>query len=203
MADPNIIQIEGFDELLKALRDAPETVLPLLKEAMSKSVRAVQKRVAKYPPSTEANQPGRISVKTHRPMGYYERGRGWWYPIMQPWTNGGQKFGKALGVVKSSAKIRKATQVQGYKLAGGGESEMLGKKWTVSVSTAVSTGSTTTGMVGEVGTNVGYAPWVQGDKQSRLHAARDWKTDDTALEESMEAINGFFGEALDKWLKTV
>jgi hypothetical protein len=197
MTDPNIIQIEGFDELLKALKDAPETVIPLLKDAMNKSVRAVQARVAEPAKESEANQPGRISVKTHRPMGYYERGRGWWYPIMQPWSAEGQKFGKALGVIKSSAVIRKATRVQGYKLAGGGESETLKEKWTVSVSADKS------GVVGEVGTNVSYAPWVQGDKQSRLHAARGWKTIDTALEESADDINGFFGEALDKWLETV
>lgn len=195
MTDPKVLQIEGFEELLKALKDAPETILPLLKDAMNKSVRAVQARVAEYPPSTEANQPGRISVKTHKPMGYYERGRGWWYPLMRPWTTEGQKFGKALGVVKSSAKIRKATQVQGYRLAGGGKSEMLGKSWTVAVA------ANQDGVVGEVGNNTSYAPWVQGNQQARLHAARGWETIDTALEESREEIDGFFGEALDAWLK--
>lgn len=197
MTDSNIIQIEGFEKLLKALEDAPETVIPLLQDAMNKSVRAIQARVAEYPPSTEANQPGRISVKTHEPMGYYERGRGWWYPIMRPWTGAGQKVGKAYGMIKTSGKIRKATQVQGYKLAGGGKSEMLGKSWTVAVEAGKD------GVVGEIGNNTSYAPWVQGDKQWYVHAKRGWKTLDTALEESMDDINGFFGDALDEWMKSI
>lgn len=197
MTDEKVIQIEGFDKLLDALEKAPETVMPLLKDAMTKSVRAVQARVAQYPGSTEANQPGRMSLRDHRPMGYYERGRGWWYPVMQPWTAEGQKFGKALGVLKSSAKIRNATAVQGYKLRAGGESEMLGKSWTVAVSADKS------GVVGEIGTNTSYAPWVQGDKQARFHAARDWGTVDQALADSQEDIDKFFGEALDAWMKTV
>jgi len=197
MTDPNIIQIEGLEKLLDALEKTPEVIVPLLKDAMNKSVRAIQARVAEYPPSTEANQPGRISVKTHEPMGYYERGRGWWYPIMRPWTDAGQKVGKAFGMIEASSKIRMATQVQGYKLAGGGKSEMLGKSWTVAV------GAGKDGVVGEIGNNTSYAPWVQGDKQWNVHAKRGWKTLDTALEESMDDINGFFGDALDEWTKSI
>jgi len=195
--DPTILNIEGFEALLEALEKTPETVIPLLQDAMNKSVRAIQARVAEYPPSTEANLPGRISVKTHKPMGYYERNRGWWYPIMRPWTDAGQKFGKAFGMLETSGKIRKATQVQGYKLAGGGKSEMLGKSWSVTVA------ANRDGVVGEIGNNTSYAPWVQGDKQARFHTARGWKTLDTALEESMEDINGFFEDALDEWMKTL
>ena len=195
MTDPKTINIEGFEALMKALEDAPETVRPFLKEAMTRSVRAVQARVSEYPPSTEANQPGRFSVKTRKPMGYYERGRGWWYPIMRPWTDAGQKVGKAFGVLNASARIRKMTQVQGYKLARGGKSELLGKSWTVSVE------ANNNGVVGEIGNNTSYAPWVQGDKQWNVHAKRGWITIDTALDESMEDINGFFQDALDEWLK--
>jgi len=193
----DIIQIEGVDELLKALEQAPEKIVPLLMKAMTLSVRAVQARVAEYPPSTEANTPGRISLKTHEPMGYYERGRGWWYPLMRPWTGAGQKFGKALGVIESSPNIRAATAVQGYRLAGGGKSEQLGKSWTVSVQ------ADKAGVVGEIGNNTSYVPWVQGDRQWNVHAKRGWKTLDQALEESSVDVHGFFLDALEEWKKTL
>lgn len=38
-----------------------------------------QKGLMRYPPSTEANKPGRYSLKTHRAMPYYIRGRGMQY----------------------------------------------------------------------------------------------------------------------------
>ncbi len=197
MADNNkLVEVEGFEELLKALETAPETVLPLLVKAMTKAARAVQARVAEYPPSTEANQPGRISIATGRPMGYYERGRGWWYPVMRPWTKEGQKFGKALGVLKAPSAVRKGSGVQGYKLAGGGESEQLGKSWTVDVRAGEG------GVLGEIGNNTSYAPWVQGDRRWNVHAKRGWKTLGQAVEESMDDIDGFFAEAVDEWIKT-
>ena len=195
--DPSLLDIQGFDELLKALEEAPEKVLPLLEKAMQKSVRVVQARVAEYPPSTEANQPGRFSVATQRPMGYYERGRGWWYPIMRPWTDAGQKLGKAYGMIDAPARIRKATAVQGYKLAGGGESETLGKSWAVNVQSGPE------GVLGEIGNNASYARYVQGDRQWNVHAKRGWITLDSAVQDSKEDIDGFFQEALEEWLKNM
>jgi hypothetical protein len=188
------LEIKGFDELLKALKETPKKVMPYLKKAMTLSVRAVQERVAEYPPSTEANQPGRISMATHKPMGYYERGRGWWYPLMTERTLGG-KMGKSLGQVKAGAKIKKITSVKGYRLAGGGESEMLGRSWDAQ------TIETDGAIIGLVGNNTSYADYVQGDKQWRGHKARGWITVDKALKESTEDINIFFGEALDEFLK--
>ncbi|MCX6057748.1 MAG: hypothetical protein NTW69_06325 [Chloroflexi bacterium] len=169
--------------------------MPYLKKAMTLSVRAVQERVAEYPPSTEANQPGRISIKTHKPMGYYERGRGWWYPIMTRATLG-EKIGKSVGAIKTSKNIRVATNVAGYKLADGGLSEMLGRSWdaqTIEIEGAI---------LGVVGNNTSYAEYVQGDKQWRGHKARGWLTVDQALEMSQDDINKFFEEATDEFIKT-
>jgi hypothetical protein len=116
---------------------------------------------------------------------------------MRPWTDAGQKIGKAQGAINAPAKVRKFSGVQGYKLAVGGKSEQLGKSWTVAVQ------ANSDGVVGEIGNNTSYAPWVQlASKQSRLHATRGWKTVDTALEESQDDINGFFADALAEWEKT-
>lgn len=190
----DVLEIKGFDELLKALKETPKKVMPYLKKAMTLSVRAVQERVAEYPPSTEANQPGRISMKTHKPMGYYERGRGWWYPLMTESTFG-EKFGKSAGTVKAGAKIKKITSVKGYRLAGGGESEMLGRSWDAQVLEEEGA------ILGTVGNNTSYAEYVQGDKQWRGHKARGWLTVDQALEMSQDDINQFFQEATDEFIK--
>ena len=192
------IELKDFDELLKALNETPKTVMPYITKAMTLSVRSIQARVAEYPQSTAANQPGRID-KNGRPMGYYERGRGWWYPVLQTKTLG-EKIGVAHGAetAKRAAKrnkVKTIPTVAGYKLAAGGTSEMLGRSWDARVDTEDNV------IVGLVGTNTSYADYVQGGKQSQLHQAIGWKTLDTALEESQEDIKKFFQDATDQWIK--
>jgi len=195
MTEPLSVEVEGLDELLEALETAPELVIPLLRQAMTKSVLKVQEKLSQYPPSTEANQPGRVSLKTRKPMGYYERGRGWWYPLMRPWA-AGKKLGKAQGALKASATVTAGSRVKGYRLAAGGTSEMLGKSWTTEVTAGKG------GVLGEIGTNTSYAPWVQGDQQTSQHAARGWVTVGQALAASTEEIEAYFLEALVEWIKT-
>lgn len=190
----DVLEIKGFDELLKALKETPEKVMPYLKKAMTLSVRAVQERVAEYPPATEANQPGRTSMKTHKPLGYYERGRGWWYPLVTERTLGG-KIGKSQGQIKTKGMVKKMTTVKGYRLAGGGESEMLGRSW--DAQTIEAEGA----IIGLVGNNTSYADYVQGGKQAKIHEARDWLTVDEALSMSQDDIYKFFREATDEYLK--
>lgn len=88
--DDQVFVIEN-PELLKALEEAPEKVIPFLFDAMTDVVFLVQSEVgyASYPPSTEANMPGRFDADGN-PMGYYERGRGWWYPVLRTSTLGGK-----------------------------------------------------------------------------------------------------------------
>jgi hypothetical protein len=152
--------------------------------AMEQAVALLHDAVATYPPSTEANQPGRFSLKTKRPMGYYERGRGWWYPVQRD-KSLPEKLGKSRGAVKA----KKRTGVVGYKLAGGGQSELLGRKWTSKVTKADD------GLVGEIGTNVSYAPYVQGERQNRIHARRGWPTLDGTVDRLAEDIIKIFEDA--------
>jgi hypothetical protein len=60
-----------------------------LADAMQDALFTIQGEIgyASYPPATEANRPGRVD-QDGNPMGYYERGRGWWYPVKrtQPWV---------------------------------------------------------------------------------------------------------------------
>lgn len=203
-----VLEIKGFDELLKALQDAPQLARPLLEEAMTKSLSQLHDELAQYPSATEANQPGRFSLKTHQPMGYYERGRGWWYPVRTRQNiemagplagafEGKSKaaYGKSRGVINASKSMLQAgVGVAGYKLSKQ-RSEVLSKKWTTSQVV------NDTGVLGEIGTMVSYADYVQGNRQANFHAARKWETANAALERATPQIEKNFAEAVEKLIE--
>ena len=181
-----------------ALAKSPEAFIPYAVDAMTETTRLIQGGLAEYPASTEANQPGRFSLKTGRPMGYYERGAGWWYPVMTRETLqkvAGGKMGKARGVIKASALIRAVSRVQGYKLIR--SSEQLGKSWTTDIQVVAD------GVMGEVGTNTSYAPFVQGDEQSALLAKYGWDAHqlDYILYDLMPTLEEVWSQAADDFIK--
>lgn len=147
-----------------------------LRDAIGVVLNNIWQHVAQYPEATEANQPGRFSIKTHKPMGYYERGRGWWYPIMKRATLGEGKHNKSRGAINAPKFVKQSSQVMGYKLAGGGKSEALGRHWTMQVS------ANQTSIRGTLMNSASYAGYVQGDLQARIHAARGWQTVDQVVE---------------------
>ena len=153
-----------------ALAKSPDAFLPLAVTAMMTSVRLIQGGVAEYPPATEANQPGRFSLKTHKPMGYYERGRGSWRPILMKETLEAAakgKYGKSRGVINASAFQLSLSRVQGYKLRA--SSEQLGKSWT----TRVTQGETS--VEGVVGNDTSYGIYAQDkENQSGVLAKYGW-----------------------------
>lgn len=199
--------IQGFAELEQALKDSPKMALPLAQDAMLKSVLVVEGILKTYPPATEANRPGRWrQVKNKksvslRPMGYYERRAGWWYPVMRGATLG-PKPKKSEGAM-TARRARKAYGlagsggVAGYKLIR--SSEDLGKHWTHEVQT------TSTGIIGVVGNTASYATAVQGPRavQARNMRAIGWPNVDDALEQAMPDIEAAFSEAVDKLLETL
>ena len=192
-------QVTGFED---ALAKSPSTFIPFATDAMTQSVRLIQGGMAEYPDATEANQPGRFSLKDRRPMGFYERGRGWWYPIMQKKTleaAASGKYGKSRGVIKASKLMRAVAQVQGYKLAGGGKSEQLGKSWTADVQ------SSADGVQGEVGTNTSYAPEVQGEEQSQVLAKYGWDEHqiDVVVENLMPDLDAIWDQAADQFVQAL
>ena len=202
MADEQVIdfsQVTGFQD---ALAQSPQAFIPFAVDGMTESVRLIQGGMAEYPPSTEANQPGRFSLKDHRPMGFYQRGLGWWYPIMKKTTleaAASGKYGKTRGVVKASKLIRAVSQVQGYKLAAGGTSEQLGKSWTTDVS------ATDTGVTGEVGTNTSYADAVQGEEQSQVLAKYGWDEHriDVVVDDLMPDLDEIWSGVADQFVQAL
>lgn len=200
MADEPTIdlsQVEGFQQ---ALQDSPQSFLPFALDGMTLSVRVIQGGMAEYPPSTEANQPGRFSLKTGKPMGYYERGRGWWYPVMTKETleaAAGGKYGKGRGMVKASRLQKSVSRVMGYKLEAGGTSEQLGKSWTADVQQIGD------GLEGSVGTNTSYAEPVQGDRQSTVLAKYGWDdhTMDAVMENLTPQLDEIWSQAAEEFVK--
>jgi len=97
------IEIEGLDELVRKLDDLGK--LSTVHAALQAAALYIKGKVAKYPQSTEANQPRGFntmySMTSHRPINtWYQRGYG-------------------------SKWITKSGQVHGRK-----SSEQLGQKWT-------------------------------------------------------------------------
>lgn len=57
-------EVDGFREMQRALRDAPQTTVPYLRRGMLRALNIIHGIVRKYPPESEANRP---------------TGRGVWY----------------------------------------------------------------------------------------------------------------------------
>lgn len=198
-----VLDIEGFDELLKAIDAAPQTARPILRQAMQRALLLVKAIVADYPPATEANRPGRMTLINRGkrnvrmvPMGYYERGQGWWYPVVNKATLGVKPLKSAGGITRTRANKLYGTQVSqvaGYKLRR--VSEVLGKSWATAVT------PDDDGVTGEIGNNASYAPEVQSaDRQWRVHAMRGWGTLEKALEDATPEIVEEFESAVEELL---
>ncbi len=174
MAEKNL-EVEGLEELLRALEETPERAKPILKKKMGASLELIEGEVKPYPP-----QPSRTRAKT---FNTYVRGRGQ-YPKS---AFGGKTFNpkKARGLVKAG-KVRLT-------------SERLGTKWTsdVEISDEV--------VVGVIGNTASYADEVQGERQPAFHAATGWITLDQGMEQAEQGIYAQFKEGAEElahWIET-
>ena len=150
----------------------------------------VMNELKTYPKSTAANKPGRFSDKG-RPLGYYERNRGYWSPIVSKSTltlGSFGHYGKAFGRIKGSATQRKTGTVAGYKLTS--HSEQLGKKWSMRLGADYVI----------IANSASYAKWVQGAKtQSNVMKNIGWETDAQAVQKIFK--RGTFQEAFRRAAK--
>ena len=85
-------RVEGLDRVLRKLERVEDG--RYLSRSMDKATKFLARKIAIYPPKTEANMPGRFSLRTRRPMGHYVRGRGWVTP-------GGRQTGSSETLGKS------------------------------------------------------------------------------------------------------
>lgn len=71
----------------------------------------------------------------------------------------------------------------------------LGRRWTTEVTKGAGGG-----LIGKIGNNTTYGPWVQSSRfQARVHRGR-WQTDEDAIKDNEDAIVSDFAAAIDKAL---
>lgn len=180
------LEVDGYDELTRALGEINgDQVQALAVTAMTKSCLAVEGILKEYPEETASNRPGRLD-EDGRPMGYYERNRGDWYPVLKT-PKGVAHFGKAQGVVRAK-KAQRAQGVAAYKLSP--ISQQLGKSWTTDVQVGKAE------IIGVIGTDVTYAPAVQGMQQKAIFAQIGWVKLDAAVDQAEPDIQAAWQECL-------
>ncbi|HZQ08612.1 MAG TPA: hypothetical protein VFD70_18665 [Anaerolineae bacterium] len=157
MAD-GITLSSGYDETLGLLKSLDD--FSFANRVLMAGGQAIQRRMATYPRSRSV--PGRVSLKTHKPMGYYKRGTGWFYPIMRK--------GKVRGYRNTHAT-----------------SETLGRRWAISSRgplTVVVGNNASYGPWVQSATKLGDGR----GPQARVHTATGWKTDQQVLNEEGKNI---------------
>lgn len=138
-------------------------------------------------------------------MGYYERGRGWWYPLI---THNTLSLGSEIPTVRPHTKTPKTLStmatlavgfrgVAGYRLVP--NSEQMHDRWVWEV---IPTGND---VIGNLSNLASYSSFVQGLDQTGLHASRNWQTAMSAwesdplqtliIDETLDAIDTYYGLA--------
>ena len=89
----------------------------------------------------------------------------------------------------------KRRYIRGYGMEGGkATSENLGKSWTSKVQATIQ------GLLGVVGNDTTYGPWVQSEQfQARIHR-NYWQTDRDVIQGETARIVRFFKQAIDRAL---
>jgi hypothetical protein len=193
---------ESDPTFFDALRE-PAKFMPILAESMKNIIEIYEERASVYAPESEANHPGRFSLVNHLPMGFYERGRGWWYPIMRQHTLG---FG-GVQTIQPTMKAPKTKEITALRAVGmeiqgvvgyhlRETSEQMGDRWSTEVQ------QQSDAVLGMLSNTASYSGLVQGLMQAKLHRTRDWKTvidtwegdamQMTVTDETMKAIDQFY-----------
>ncbi len=179
-------------EFFQALSN-PEGLLPHLEDAMQTIMAEFVARASVPAPESEANKPGRID-QDGRPMGYYERGRGWWYPILTknmlakgiPSVGRHSKAPHTMGAMMLRA--RRNLNAAGYRLSP--TSEQMEDNWQAEISLERDE------VIGELMNFASYSGFVQGYEQIQLHKERGWQNvQSTWNSDEMQAV---VSEATDR-----
>jgi len=171
-------------QFFAALAD-PAGILPHLEDAMHGIMTKFVAQAEIPAPESAANKPGRMHI-VHRatahalesreePMGYYERGRGWWYPLKThnklglqneiPTLGRHRKAPHTMGIL--ALKAKGIQSVAGYKLIA--NSEQLEENWRAEVTLE---GDAVTG---ELTNFASYSGYVQGQDQTQLMEDLQWR----------------------------
>lgn len=186
---PVEVQITFDDPKFQEAVKNPDGITPHFADAMKNIMAVFMDKASEYAPESEANAPGRID-KNGKPMGFYERGRGWWYPILTQ-----QGLGSANGVVlfrgkkknPTSTKLGTSLKAVGFRGVAGYHlretSEQMDKQWLTDVTQNANE------IVGELTNTASYSGYVQGVEQIVLHKEREWRQTTPTVWESEEVQN--------------
>ena len=171
------VQLTGVERLARALGGDMRPPLRSITFAVAQRVKA---RVAKYPPTSEANRP-RSSIRTGRTLGWYVRGWGprWWSTRGKRWkdfdpprpTKRDVRYGSYWGGVRTS--------------------ETLNRSWAVG----------RRGNGAFVGSRASYAPEVHHyADQANFHGRRGWVTDKEAVNQVIRSgeVDRIAKQAIDR-----
>ena len=195
----SVLDTTAWEKFAQKAYAVDKACMPIFTAAIKSMAEVTAGELREYPESTAANQPGRISPITGRPLGYYERHRGWWYPVMRERTLAGLNK-KTLGVMKSKVTH---LPVAGYKLAKNkkagkrGTSELMGMKWVTEVTQNEQAGF----VEAVIGNTASYEQYVQGDRQSRKMAAIGWRSAEQAAEKLTPQYEEIMAQAVDDIVK--
>lgn len=164
-------ELKGKEQLDRKLTKLADKAT--LNAALTAAALTLQSKVAPYPSSTSANRPGRVS-RRGKPIGYYERGRGWWYPVMRrssvPSFKGNRGISRGVINAKEASKRYRGANVNsvaGYRLSRSNMSQTLNRRWTIvskSYNAVV------------LANNATYAPIMHDEKQqARVASRRNWR----------------------------
>lgn len=175
------------EEFFSAVQDM-DGILPVLADGMIQILEVYKEVASEYAPESEGNRPGRIDVEGH-PIGFYERGRGWWYPVV---THGALNLARELPILGPHNRApktmgamallaRKLEPAVGYKLTP--NSEQMHDRWTTQVDLSQRE------VVGQLINTASYSDYVQGPGQIPLHDSRGWQTvEQTWQDQSVQSV---------------
>lgn len=193
------VRISWDDPLFFQALENPEGLLPHLSEAMQTILTEYQKVAEVYAPESEANRPGRVDAQG-KPMGYYERGRGSWYPLVTKLTLNEdlpkvRPHLKAPSTLKTPALLAEGfSNVVGYRLRP--TSQQMHDRWLWEVI------QDPTEVIGNLSNTATYSSYVQGLRRTKLHESRGWievleSWDDSRVqsvvdEATLKALNEYY-----------
>lgn len=192
---PGTDDLHNLSSVLSAI---VEKAIPIASRAVAQCLEAIQRRTQVIPGATEANQAGRKDEKG-RPIGWYERNKGYWYPVKKIKTLGDHPTRRG-GAIKLSKKQQAALSIAGYK--NDFSSEQSRFKWRIKVTPSQSM------VEGSLENEASYSGAVFGWKadeprQATLMASIGWRSIDDGISEANGAMQSALGTAADEIVKSI
>jgi hypothetical protein len=179
------LDLSQWEEFAQKGFAVDKACMPIFEKALTDMGLVTIGELREYPPAGPGNQPGRFDLR-QRPVGYYQRGAGWWQPVRKRGIV--VKTNRRAGIIQGQA----GQGVTYYKLRR--TSEQLSKRWTQEVKSYEQAGF----VEAVIGNTASYEQWVQGAKQTNVMAAIGWETADAAVEKLAPEYDEILSQMVDE-----